>query len=433
MKNFTLEDRQVVKDGKYVLRTGKIFEAGDYPDKKFRITTEELKTAAKQFTPVKLDLEHKSTVLDGKIGSLEFVEATENGELVGSALVPAWLDDMLGGKYKVSATWSGDKQLTGLAIVKNPRISDAALFTAYNFSNPEDESIESILFEMARTWDGRSTIQQIHDLCARTGAICDEENESEYPNYYYSKIDSSVQEAIEFVSKDESKTIQKLHDLAMKAGAKCSFVKESHFSGASGTLRGITMSKLRELKDALFSVLNAVPDEEVITENKEFSQPATAVTPKDSAEQDNKLAAELEAKAKEAEFSKQEADKLRAEVEALKQQNKQSVEAGLSEFVKSLSGKKILPAQENEVSMFFKQLLEDDEKVEYKFSVGDSSFSRVDFAKKIFSELNNLELTQEKTFSGEAQVLGTNDGNSDHKALEAATRAYIAKKNPTIK
>ncbi|HEU4988448.1 MAG TPA: hypothetical protein VFT41_01540, partial [Gemmatimonadaceae bacterium] len=44
--------------GGAVLRRGKIFEAGDYPDKAYAMTPEELWAAAEQFAPVPLDLEH---------------------------------------------------------------------------------------------------------------------------------------------------------------------------------------------------------------------------------------------------------------------------------------------------------------------------------------------------------------------------------------
>ncbi len=436
-ENFILTTKTESADGNYVLRSGKIFQAGKYPDKKFEITKEELKKAAEDFNPVDLDIEHGSTVFDGKIGSLSYVKATEDGELYGGALIPKWLDDVLGGKYKVSATWSGDKKLKGLAIVKNPRISDAALFTAYNFSiSAAENDMDKIFAEMSQTWDGRSVIQQVHDLCSRCGAICDEENESKMPNYYYSKIDDSLEEVFEFVSKEESKTLQKLHDTATKAGAKCSFIEKKNFSGASGTrMEGIKMT-IKELKDSLVGLLKNVPDEDApetktVVETKTTVDNAGKDFSVESRELQDKIAA-IEAQFKaDNEAKAKEAETLKNEVEALKAEKRQATEDALVGFVDSLAGKKFAPAQKDEVVSFFKQLMADDETAEHKFSVNDKTFSRVELAKKIFSEVADLDATKEKVFS--ATVLGTDGDNSDLDKLKADIEAHIAKKNPTIK
>lgn len=49
-------DGAATPDGEFITRTGKIFEAGEYPDKKFSLTEEELDAAVASFTPVKKQL-----------------------------------------------------------------------------------------------------------------------------------------------------------------------------------------------------------------------------------------------------------------------------------------------------------------------------------------------------------------------------------------
>lgn len=148
-----------------VTRKGKIFEAGDYPDKQFAITPEELAAAAADFKPVPLDLEHRSTVLDGRLGELSGVELSEDGRtLYGSVALPRWLDSLLDeGKRKVSCTWDrATKRLQGLALVNQPRITDAVLMAAFtaDFEGRRNSSADM------------AAIQTIHDHCAQLGAEC---------------------------------------------------------------------------------------------------------------------------------------------------------------------------------------------------------------------------------------------------------------------
>jgi hypothetical protein len=71
-------------------------------------------------------------VLDGKLGQVVHVEASDDGEeLHGIVAIPKWLDSVLD-ERKVSATWDrATKTLKGLALVRNPRVSDAALMAAF--------------------------------------------------------------------------------------------------------------------------------------------------------------------------------------------------------------------------------------------------------------------------------------------------------------
>lgn len=121
-------------DGNFVYRRGKLFEIGNFVDKQFQLDKSELLAAVEAFTaPVPVDMEHIESPLSGKLGELVSVEASDDGtELHGIVALPKWLDNVLD-ERKVSTTWLRDKKiLTGLALVRNPRVSDAALMAAFS-------------------------------------------------------------------------------------------------------------------------------------------------------------------------------------------------------------------------------------------------------------------------------------------------------------
>jgi hypothetical protein len=202
MSAFTLAPA-AVHQGDLVVRRGKVFEAGDYPDKSFSLTSEELRAAVAAFEPVPIDLEHMSTPLDGKLGTLTSVEMGDDGfSLFGTVALPAWLDALLEGTgRKVSATWDRTtKTLLGLALVNTPRITDAALMAAFAAAVPH------------KTNEGVHVIQAVHDMTAKSGAVCTPSNPNGTQAYSTSYFHSAA----------EAKNIQALHDASTAAGAKCS-------------------------------------------------------------------------------------------------------------------------------------------------------------------------------------------------------------------
>lgn len=125
----------------WVIRRGKIFEVGRYPDRQFEMTPEELAAAAAAFTPVPVNLSHAPSVLDGKVGHLQAVEVADDGRtLLGTVAIPKWLDSLLDDTgRKVSCEWDrATKQLRGLALVNQPRVPDAALMAAFAESELAD-------------------------------------------------------------------------------------------------------------------------------------------------------------------------------------------------------------------------------------------------------------------------------------------------------
>lgn len=120
----------LVDDGpEGVLRAGKIFEAGEYPERGFTLTVPELEAAAAAFSPLPLKLQHVDTPLDGKLGVLESLHVA-GAELIGRARLPRWLDRLIPDK-RVSCGWDrATKRLAELSLVTEPRITDAVLYAA---------------------------------------------------------------------------------------------------------------------------------------------------------------------------------------------------------------------------------------------------------------------------------------------------------------
>lgn len=137
----------------WVVKEGKLFEAGFFPDKQFEMQPPELEAAVARYkasgATAQVDIEHMPTILDGKLGHVQDVWVDEDGiSLFGKVAIPEWLDQTLNGdELKVSATWDREsKDLVGLALVLNPRISDAALMAAFSHqgqaSQPANQSTQ---------------------------------------------------------------------------------------------------------------------------------------------------------------------------------------------------------------------------------------------------------------------------------------------------
>jgi hypothetical protein len=205
----------IYDDGETIYRPGKLFVAGEYRDKDYAMTATEILAAAEAFTdPLPIDLEHVPTPLDGKLGELVSVEA-RGDELHGIVALPKWLDSALD-QRKVSATWDrATKTLAGLALVRNPRVSDAALMAAFAVDEilheDGDAAIEALTswYAAARhdTPEGQQIMQELHNTSARGGAVCKASNTTK------------------MASGHESSTIQKVHDMTTEHGATCSSKK----------------------------------------------------------------------------------------------------------------------------------------------------------------------------------------------------------------
>lgn len=115
-----------------VVYEGKVFEAGDYPDKAFAIDEGELAEKALAFRGVDLDLEHSpfKDLLGHKLGRLEAVW-NRGAEAIGRLRIPRWLHELAGGKLQTSLSFNQDKNIVGCALTLNPRIADAQVLAAF--------------------------------------------------------------------------------------------------------------------------------------------------------------------------------------------------------------------------------------------------------------------------------------------------------------
>lgn len=117
-----------------IRKRGLLSRAGEYRDKGITLTAADFAAAAAAFAPVQNDLEHKPTILSGHLGSVLSVAPGPNPEeLYGEVEVPDWLEQLRGdAEFKVSLAWDPNtKRIVGNALVLNPRITDAAVFSAF--------------------------------------------------------------------------------------------------------------------------------------------------------------------------------------------------------------------------------------------------------------------------------------------------------------
>jgi hypothetical protein len=147
--------------------SGPIFRAGDYPDKGFSATAEEIAAAVEAFEPVRLNVEHKDSIFSGSFGELRRIWA-EGQELHGEIVTPAWFrDDVVqGDRLSVSTEWDIEaKRLTGLATSLSPRVADAVLVAAFSRG-------EAAFAGKRNSSRDQTRIQAIHDHTTELGAAC---------------------------------------------------------------------------------------------------------------------------------------------------------------------------------------------------------------------------------------------------------------------
>ena len=118
-------------EGDFVLRRGKYFELGDYPDKEFSLNETEADVALNGFTRMPINLEHTPTLFDGKLGWVRRLWR-EGRDLIAEYAIPAWLHRVTGGEpIRISSEWDRTtKRPIGAALVLSPRIEDAVMMAA---------------------------------------------------------------------------------------------------------------------------------------------------------------------------------------------------------------------------------------------------------------------------------------------------------------
>lgn len=436
MPEFKLTARKLSDDGKHVFRTGKIFNAGEYKDKGFTMTPEEIIEAEANFSPVQIDLEHHDNLsfVTGKLGTLESIVASEDGEeLFGTVKIPLWLDDLNDkDQIDVSCTWGKeDKLLKKLAFTDNPRVSDAALFAAFTANevkeNP-DKTSDSVLTyfnwivenevkfkDYTGTYDGLSVLQGIHNQTARAGAIC-----TEPPKDSKAKMAIEPSDKVEFVSKEESAAIQKMHDLSTSSGGQCYFMPNSgglSYYSKDDSKSSKTKEKKMTLKERFNKFFDSVEQEEDV----EVVENAKTVDPEVTAlkTQVAQLSATIEANAKKevvevvVDTEKEELKKTVAELsKKAAEQEARVLNAEATAFAESvISENKLKPESKAFAVEIFKILASDDKtgKVEVKFSDDKTVDSRIQLFKDFVATIIPHNLTKEELIGFKAGVLNVKD------------------------
>jgi hypothetical protein len=395
---------------KMIRKRGVIFEAGDYPDKNFKMTPEELEVTVQKFTsPVALDLQHKPSGLkrlDDKLGQLTEISA-EGGKLFGTIEIPEWLDKVAcydDGKpipLGVSCAFKEDKTIKKLALTDSPRVKTAAVFAAFSEAHPEvefseeekeliqtgevttleagrvegfvdrgisPEAVASIVAEFAKkvkTHEGQSVLQSVHDQLARAGAVC--------------------KPVTTFHSVAELSAIQQAHDQVVSAGATCRELKEGEkpctwFANEVGN----TDEKGDNMSDTKVETAGQEPvkDKKVEAPAKDFSTEFAAVS------EENK--------------------QLREAVKRLEEENIKNQAKTLAAEI--IDAKKANPDLRSTLEANFTQALRDDaaNAVEITFSA-DAKGSRVDVIKAMFANAATVVLTEEALDEKSTEVLLSDD------------------------
>ncbi len=133
---FTMEGAETSEEDGFVVHKGKVFECGDYPDKKFALTEDEADAALGDSGAN--NLEHVKSVLDGKLGATRLTHRVGK-DVFGEVRIPKWLKKEVGpAPVKVSAEWSpATKRFLGLALCLKPRITDAQVVAAFTEATGE--------------------------------------------------------------------------------------------------------------------------------------------------------------------------------------------------------------------------------------------------------------------------------------------------------
>lgn len=247
-----LEGATRIVDGPWAVYTNSLlFKAGDYPDKQFAMSAAELSEAATAFQPVGGNIEH-SDFLSGRAATVRKAWVDADGvTLRGEVAIPFALDELLTPQERgLSCEWDrATKSLTGIALTRSPRVTDAALMSAYaTFAARHD------------TPHGQYAMQAMHDESCRHGATCSAQNAN-------------------MASRHEASAIQQMHDTAVEHGAKCATTdgKPSYFNAGNGE-RKKQMPTFLERATAFFTG-RGIPADKEISEAEFTTVLKDAVTP----------------------------------------------------------------------------------------------------------------------------------------------------------
>jgi hypothetical protein len=202
---------QPYTDGAYrIYPNSLLFRSGNYADKNFSMTTGEIATAAQDFAPVRVNLEHAPTVLQGKLGEVRaaYVDPNDPDTLRGEVAIPTWLDAQLTDEERrVSAEFDRTtKRLVGLALTPTPRVTDAALMAAFtNAQEPGRVPGQSAARSGEPTERTKSmdVVERLEALLANFGKQKKADEEKSATDALKSEVDSLKTQLAEFTKAKE--------------------------------------------------------------------------------------------------------------------------------------------------------------------------------------------------------------------------------------
>lgn len=190
---------------------GPAFKAGSYPDKDLVVTPEELHGIVERFhSPVAMNLAHKDSRLDGHFGRITDVWV-EDDYLFSEVEKPAWLHAVMPEtRVSVEIPLLEEPRLIGCAWTSSPVVKDAQLVAAFSdFAEKTEEGptapppVAAFAGTRHDTDSGQYHIQQMHDMAAAAGAVCQRPSRAD------------------MASAHEAKALQAMHDTAVEHGAHC--------------------------------------------------------------------------------------------------------------------------------------------------------------------------------------------------------------------
>lgn len=170
---FTDTASRRVEGGYAVYPNTLLFRAGDYPEKQFSMSPDELKARAQSWQPVLGNVQH-TDFLKGRAGRIDKAWTPDDGQtLFGEVKIPLGLDEQLSeNERKLSMEWNRfGKFEEGFALVTNPHISDAVLMSM-------DTTTEMTLARPDRAGKGALNMSWLIGLFSRLqekGVVSEEE------------------------------------------------------------------------------------------------------------------------------------------------------------------------------------------------------------------------------------------------------------------
>ena len=254
---FSVESEE--EDGDDVVLKGRFFRAGDYPDKDFSLTPDELYAAIAAFyEPVPVDLEHRPLVfgqadLSGAFGRIDTIWSDDGEWMMAEARKPRWLHQVMP-ETRISATFSREtKEVIGAAWTATPRVTDAQLVAAFARARHDTPS-------------GQMAMQRVHDASVAGGAVCAPPEGG-----------GSGSGQAKMASRHEAKAIQQVHDVAVEHGASCEANGRSpgamagYFSDPPAPTRGKAAKVGRRRMNVLDWIKGKAEEEGVSLDDKELT------------------------------------------------------------------------------------------------------------------------------------------------------------------